>query len=368
VAEFDPASGDLKKEYLYGANGLIATIATGEGTRYVTADHLGSARILTSASGGVISRHDYEPFGEELFEGMGDRTAAQGYSKPDDTLRQKFTGKERDIETGLDYFLARYYSSAQGRLTSVDPENAGADEDDPQSWNGYAYALNNPLLYIDPDGLDVQVFWNGGGTRTYRDSEFAKYKISLESEGFTLKNGRIYSNGADEDGNPVSTQIGTYVSDMNPLGEGVINEMARRAPALETAVTVMAVAAAAQIAIPTIGLSGATSTAGALNQGRKVLQKIESAIDDIIGGATKGKVSSSRQFHKSGGMNQANKDFDSLIKTADGTKVQTRGAIRTSELPNGTKVTVRPNSTQGSPTLQIKPPRGGGKQIEVRYK
>jgi RHS repeat-associated protein len=66
------------------------------------------------------------PFGEELFAGVGGRTTAQGYSQPDG-VRMKFTGKERDTETGLDYFGARYYSSTQGRFTSVDPENAGAD-------------------------------------------------------------------------------------------------------------------------------------------------------------------------------------------------------------------------------------------------
>jgi RHS repeat-associated protein len=63
------------------------------------------------------------------------------------------TGKERDAETGLDYFLARYYSGAQGRFLSVDPENAGAKHADPQSWNAYSYALNNPLRYVDPLGL-----------------------------------------------------------------------------------------------------------------------------------------------------------------------------------------------------------------------
>src|SRR6267378_1744009 len=63
------------------------------------------------------------------------------------------TQKERDNETGLDYFGARYYSSTQGRFTSVDPENAGAVPMNPQSWNAYSYSLNNPLRFIDPDGL-----------------------------------------------------------------------------------------------------------------------------------------------------------------------------------------------------------------------
>ncbi len=74
----------------------------------------------------------------------------------------KFTGRERDGETGLDYFGARYMSGAQGRFTSADPSSPlqrtrSRDEQDeypsnPQYWNKYAYSINNPLKYIDPDG------------------------------------------------------------------------------------------------------------------------------------------------------------------------------------------------------------------------
>jgi RHS repeat-associated protein len=83
-------------------------------------------------------------------------------------LRQKFTSKERDNETGLDYFGARYYASTQGRFTSPDEFKAGPEElfgevdphdplfysdiAEPQSLNKYQYCLNNPLRYIDPDG------------------------------------------------------------------------------------------------------------------------------------------------------------------------------------------------------------------------
>ncbi len=68
-----------------------------------------------------------------------------------------FTGQERDSESTLDYFHARYFSGPQGRFTGVDPENAGAALGDPQSWNGYAYVSNNPLSYTDPSGLG---FWS----------------------------------------------------------------------------------------------------------------------------------------------------------------------------------------------------------------
>ena len=77
-------------------------------------------------------------------------------------MRQKWnsafiTSYERDNETELDYAQARYYSSRLGRFYSVDPENYGANEDDPQSWNGYAYSRNNPILFTDPDGLEYRI-------------------------------------------------------------------------------------------------------------------------------------------------------------------------------------------------------------------
>jgi RHS repeat-associated protein len=65
----------------------------------------------------------------------------------------RFTGKERDAETGLDYFGARYLSSAQGRFTSVDPiQYSRARVLDPQQWNMYAYARGNPVGLTDPTG------------------------------------------------------------------------------------------------------------------------------------------------------------------------------------------------------------------------
>ncbi len=62
-------------------------------------------------------------------------------------------GKERDGETGLDYFGARCFSAAQGRFTTADPLLNSGRPWEPQSWNRYAYTLNNPLKFTDPDGL-----------------------------------------------------------------------------------------------------------------------------------------------------------------------------------------------------------------------
>jgi RHS repeat-associated protein len=116
-----------------------------------------------------MKRHDYLPFGEELFAPAGGRTTAMGYASGDN-VRQQFTSKERDVETGLDYFLARYYSSTQGRFTSPDEFTGGPDElynfaedaadnptfyadiNNPQSLNKYQYTYNNPVNMVDPDG------------------------------------------------------------------------------------------------------------------------------------------------------------------------------------------------------------------------
>jgi RHS repeat-associated protein len=70
---------------------------------------------------------------------------------------QKFTAKERDAETGLDYFIARCYSSAGGRFTSPDDFTRDSHVADPQSWNKYAYVRNNPLRYVDRNGEKATV-------------------------------------------------------------------------------------------------------------------------------------------------------------------------------------------------------------------
>jgi RHS repeat-associated protein len=120
------------------------------GTKYVTADHLGSTRVVSGSDQSVKARRDYLPFGEEIGV-IGGRTTAIGYSVNDST-RQRFTSKERDTESGLDYFGMRYYGSTRGRFTSVDPLLETGDPEDPQSWNRYTYTFNNPLMYIDPTG------------------------------------------------------------------------------------------------------------------------------------------------------------------------------------------------------------------------
>jgi len=133
--------------------------------QWLVQDHLGSTRIVVDRSGslGGVRRHDFAPFGEELFAGVGIRSASIGYS--DDSVREKFTGYEHDGETDLDFAQARYYSAKQGRFTSPDTLLSSADTFDPQSWNRYIYVGNRPTVVTDPDGLK---WYYNQGKRIYQ--------------------------------------------------------------------------------------------------------------------------------------------------------------------------------------------------------
>ncbi len=139
----------------YGAAvDLSASFATdasfGPATHYYLADHLGTTQMELSAGGWPVWQGYFSPYGKELLQ-----ADAIGNQSADGTsMRYKFTGKERDTESGLDYFGARYYGSSMGRFMSPDPSGLMyADPTNPQSLNLYSYALNNPLRLFDPTGL-----------------------------------------------------------------------------------------------------------------------------------------------------------------------------------------------------------------------
>ncbi|MFN0278432.1 MAG: hypothetical protein ACKVRN_07500 [Pyrinomonadaceae bacterium] len=176
VKKIVPGSNEVTIFVYNAAGNLVAEYSTNilpveqAKVAYLTNDHLGSPRINTDRNGRVISRHDYHPFGEEIITPQ--RVSNTEYTP--DTIRKQFTGYERDRESELDFAQARMYANTLGRFTSVDPFNPiiefqAEDEDDqdeveeakqkfagylaqPQHWNRYSYALNNPLFYVDPDG------------------------------------------------------------------------------------------------------------------------------------------------------------------------------------------------------------------------
>ncbi len=124
-------------------------------TKYVATDTLGSIRAITNQFGQVLSRRDFMPFGEELYAGTPNRSTSQKYAVGDDNVREKFTGYERDVETGLDFAEARYYKNNHGRFTAVDPLLASGKSANPQTFNRYAYVGSSPLRFIDPSGMQA---------------------------------------------------------------------------------------------------------------------------------------------------------------------------------------------------------------------
>jgi RHS repeat-associated protein len=139
-------------EYVFFGGKRIARRDSSNNVSYYFADHLGTARVSTNSSGTICYDADFYPFG-------GERIITDSCDSA-----YKFTGKERDSESGLDDFEARYYSSALGRFTIPDWAASAtavpyADFGDPQSLNLYSYVRNNPLLKTDPDGHDCCDFW-----------------------------------------------------------------------------------------------------------------------------------------------------------------------------------------------------------------
>ena len=140
-------SGGQWTDLIYGPTGLLAEVPgtqTGAPVYRVT-DHLGTNVGSLLANGTFVNPVDYMPFGQVFTGNTNDP--------------YMFTSKERDNESGLDYFGARYYGSSMGRWMSPDwsktPEGVPyADLMNPQSLNLYSYVTNNPLSRTDPDGHD----------------------------------------------------------------------------------------------------------------------------------------------------------------------------------------------------------------------
>jgi RHS repeat-associated protein len=123
---------------------------------YRHTDHLGSSRLASTPTQTMYSDTAYSPFGEPY--------AQSG------TSDSSFTGQDQDTVPGVYDFLYRKYDPGQSRWVSPDPAGlAAVSLDNPQSWNRYAYVLNNPLALIDPFGLDFCQWDDGSRDDTFAD-------------------------------------------------------------------------------------------------------------------------------------------------------------------------------------------------------
>ncbi len=150
--------GKLVK-YVYAGNSRAARIEDGKIYFYLH-DHLGSTGFTLSDEGDVLEQLVNYPYGNPRLENTVGSALAD----------YKFTGKERDLESGLQYFEARYYSGTLGRFNRVEPLADSLKKEwlkDPQMLNLYAYALMNPVKLVDPDGKTVYRFGNGTSKQVY---------------------------------------------------------------------------------------------------------------------------------------------------------------------------------------------------------
>ena len=167
--------------------------------------------MITDELGQVVSRRDFKPFGEELYANTPNRSTNQKYGFGDN-VRKKFAGYDRDSETDLDFAEARYYNGKHGRFTAVDPLAASGKSSNPQTFNRYVYAGNNPLKRTDPTGM---VWCSTSGVRKmgsgYRGESASYTEISWASQ-CTSKSPPVRSHVVFIDRYTNGTSLGKYVA------------------------------------------------------------------------------------------------------------------------------------------------------------
>ena len=192
-------SGNASEEYIFLDSQRIARrdVSTNF-MHYYFSDHLGSHGVVENATGSTCEQDiDYYPYGGVEQDYCG--TVGQNY---------KFTDKERDTESGLDNFEARYLGSSLGRFMSPDP--LGGHQEDPQTLNKYAYVRNNPTSLTDPTGLDFNLGCDKnndttcqGGHQYYQDEngDYKETVVKSDDQGnLTDQSGNKYSGTVDGDG------------------------------------------------------------------------------------------------------------------------------------------------------------------------
>ena len=142
-------NNSLDEWYVWGTD--MTGKIKGSTKYYFFKDHLGSVRAVVDNNFNLISATDYDAWGDKM----------QGRIYNGDSTKFGFTGKEEDEENLYVYFGARYYDSRIGRWVSIDPVM-----EKHYDFNPYNYTLDNPMIFVDPDGR--QVFLGG---ESYQESK-----------------------------------------------------------------------------------------------------------------------------------------------------------------------------------------------------
>jgi RHS repeat-associated protein len=140
--------------------------------RYQFSNHLGSASLELDDQAQIISYEEYTPYGSTSYQAVRSQTET--------SKRYRYTGKERDEETGFTYHGARYYAAWLGRWTSTDP--LGLKD----GMNMYVHVRGNPVNLVDPNGLEGKGFWEGVQENLYRRGEAMVKSVPTIWRGGTL--------------------------------------------------------------------------------------------------------------------------------------------------------------------------------------
>jgi RHS repeat-associated protein len=195
-------SGSLQEEYFFLNGKRVARRdVSNDAVHYFFPDHLGSTSVITNSTGTTLEQDlDYFPYG------------GIAYGAPSD--HYLFTGKERDAESGLDNFEARYYGSSLGRFMSPDP--LGGHQDDPQPLNRYAYVRNNPLNLTDPTGLDFNLQCTQTKDNASTCQNGVQGTTTTDANGKSTFNATVISN--DKNGNLVDQNGNQYNATVSGAG------------------------------------------------------------------------------------------------------------------------------------------------------
>jgi len=163
---------------VWGTDNVGKINANGDKFFYIK-DHLGSVRVVLNSDNQIVSAIDYDCWGYPL----------ENRSYQSDDIDYKFTGKQRDAETGYDYFGARYYDARIGRWGGVEPLLEKYI-----SFSGYSYGVCNPMTLKDVDGKWIPEYNSEKNTITVKAERNDNLKdlytqLNMSSEEFATKYG-----------------------------------------------------------------------------------------------------------------------------------------------------------------------------------
>ncbi|MBC6315664.1 DNRLRE domain-containing protein [Listeria grandensis] len=167
-------AGTVQRQYVYSDSNMRMAMKVGTKTVFYHYNAHGDVVALTNEAGDTVAEYSYDAWGNVLQVA---ETTSEAKQNP-----FGYAGYTYDKEIGMYYLMARYYEPEQGTFISYDPEPG--DEDDPQTMNGYNYANNNPVMYLDPDGKVAWWVVAAAGGAAWGT---AKYLYKNRNKGYSIK-------------------------------------------------------------------------------------------------------------------------------------------------------------------------------------